>query len=272
VTGEVERMLDQVMTNLLISNQLALPQPVRCRVLLTTRLEAFMLGNTLILSRGLIDVLPEAGIAIVMAHQLGHLVQGHVRVDTKLGFPEVLRISDAELLAKLRFHHTVQEEQEADQRAIEILKKSPYAPKLPEGELALQALQDDAPQLSHLVEPAFGEHVADVTKAVRNDDVVRNAPDHNLDDPEQVAGLPLGSKLLVNPWNGRLELLHGERIAVPAPYERREFEVTAVVPFLDYFVEKPAEPKPPLTPPRRTTQHTSAPVRRPAASVKEKTL
>jgi hypothetical protein len=71
VTGEVEHKLDQVMTNLLISYQLALPQPVRCRVLLTTRLEAFMVGNTLILSRGLIDVLPEAGIAISDGTSIG---------------------------------------------------------------------------------------------------------------------------------------------------------------------------------------------------------
>ncbi len=46
-----------------------------CRVPLTTSLEAFTVGNTIVVSRGLIDVLPsESAVALVLAHQLAHNV------------------------------------------------------------------------------------------------------------------------------------------------------------------------------------------------------
>jgi hypothetical protein len=58
----------------------------------------------------------ESALALVIAHQLAHHVLGHQRVDMKLAFPDVLKISNAELLAKLKFRYTSAEEaaEEAD--------------------------------------------------------------------------------------------------------------------------------------------------------------
>ena len=75
--GTVDAILQAVTNNLLITNNLDIAG-VRCRVLLTTPLESFVVGRTIVLSRGLLDVLPdEATLAVVLAHELAHIVLRH---------------------------------------------------------------------------------------------------------------------------------------------------------------------------------------------------
>ena len=75
--GEVNQVLQTVANNLLVTNDLDIAG-VRCRVLLTTPLESFVVGRTIVLSRGLLDVLPdEATLAAVLAHELAHIVLRH---------------------------------------------------------------------------------------------------------------------------------------------------------------------------------------------------
>src|SRR5216117_380057 len=72
--GEVDRILQTVVNNLIITNKLEIVPDVRCRVLLTTPLESFTVGHTIVVSRGLLDVLPdEAPLAMMLAHELGHI-------------------------------------------------------------------------------------------------------------------------------------------------------------------------------------------------------
>ena len=76
--GDVDKILLTVVNNLEITNNIELSPPVRTRVLLTTPLETFSVGNTIVVSRGLIDVLPdESSLAMVLAHELAHIVLGH---------------------------------------------------------------------------------------------------------------------------------------------------------------------------------------------------
>src|SRR5947209_14093830 len=76
--GEVDKILQTVVTNLQVTNNIDLPRPVRTRVMLTSPLETFSVGQTIIVSRGLIDVLPdEASLAMVLSHELAHIVLGH---------------------------------------------------------------------------------------------------------------------------------------------------------------------------------------------------
>src|SRR2546426_346043 len=71
--GEVDKVLETVVNNLEVTNNLDIQPEVRCRVLLTSTLESFTIGHTIVLSRGLIDVLPdEASLATMEAHELGH--------------------------------------------------------------------------------------------------------------------------------------------------------------------------------------------------------
>ena len=76
--GDVDKILQTVVNNLEITNNIELPRPVRTRVLTTSPLETFSVGNTIVVSRGLIDVLPDEGsLAMVLSHELAHIVLGH---------------------------------------------------------------------------------------------------------------------------------------------------------------------------------------------------
>jgi len=92
--GDMDRILLTVVNNLEVTNNIDLPRPVRTRVLLTVPLETFSVGNTIVISRGLIDVLPdEASLAAVLAHELAHIVLGH-NLGSKYAFNDRMLFSD----------------------------------------------------------------------------------------------------------------------------------------------------------------------------------
>src|SRR5580704_2751930 len=92
--GDVDRILQTVVNNLEVTNNIDLPRPVRTRVLLTSPLETFSVGNTIVISRGLIDVLPdEASLAAVLSHELAHIVLGH-NLGSKYAFNDRMLFSD----------------------------------------------------------------------------------------------------------------------------------------------------------------------------------
>ena len=99
--GPVDKVLETVVTNLKVTNHLDNIPPVQCRVMLTSSLESFSLAYTIVLSRGLIDVLPdESSLAMILAHELAHIALGQ-KLDTKYAFNDRLQISDEDLLATL---------------------------------------------------------------------------------------------------------------------------------------------------------------------------
>jgi Peptidase family M48 len=73
--GDVEQSLDGIVEEIAESNHLHLPQ-IRCRVLLTTPIEMFHVGNTIIVSRGLLEMVPDKDtLAVFLAHELAHILQ-----------------------------------------------------------------------------------------------------------------------------------------------------------------------------------------------------
>src|ERR1019366_8654943 len=84
--GEIDKVLQTVLNNVMVTNNLDIQPDVRCRVLMTTPLESFTIGHTIVVSRGMIDVLPdEASLAMILTHELAHIALGH-HLDTKLAF------------------------------------------------------------------------------------------------------------------------------------------------------------------------------------------
>ena len=145
--GDVDKILQTVVNNLQVTNNIELSRPVRTRVLLTTPFETFSVGNTIVVSRGLIDVLPdEASLAMVLAHELAHIVLGH-NVYNQYAFNDRMLFSDESTYSNLGFKHSPAEEAQADRKAIELLKNSPYGQKLDTAGLFLKALQTQAPHL-----------------------------------------------------------------------------------------------------------------------------
>src|SRR2546429_1424472 len=117
--GEVDKILQTVVTNLQVTNNIDLPRPVRTRVMLTSPLETFSVGQTIIVSRGLIDVLPdEASLAMVLSHELAHIVLGH-NLGSKYAFNDRMLFTDESTYQNLGFKHIPEEEVAADKKAMD---------------------------------------------------------------------------------------------------------------------------------------------------------
>jgi Peptidase family M48 len=230
-SGELDKILGTVVNNLLVTNNIDLQGDVRCRVLLTAPLESFTIGHTIVVSRGLLDVLPdEASLAMVLAHELSHIVLGH-RLDTRLAFNDKLLFPDEDSFQRLDFKRNPADEEAADTKAIELLKNSPYKDKLGNAGLFLRALQEKSPELPNLIRPHLGNSVT-AGKNMRMAALLESAP--ALDDKklDQIAALPLGGRIKVDPWTDQAELSKAKPVALTSAREKMEFEITPVFPYL----------------------------------------
>jgi protein involved in polysaccharide export with SLBB domain len=228
-SGTVEQVLNTVVNNLIVSAQLNVE--VHCRVLLTTPIETFTIGRTIVISRGLIDVLPdEASLAIMLSSELAHIALGH-RTPTQFAFRNQTMLSDADLLQRVHFARTAAELLEASQRTIEIMRASPYQ-KTANAGLFLKALRSKEAALPNLLAANIGNQVATTEALDRLTDFTVSAPDLEEDKLDQIAALPLGSRVKLNPWSNRLELVKTRPIALLSAREKMPFEVTPFVLYL----------------------------------------
>jgi Peptidase family M48 len=230
--GEVDRILQTVVNNLEVTNNIDLPRPVRTRVLLTAPLETFSVGNTIVISRGLVDVLPdEASLAAVLAHELAHIVLGH-NLGSKFAFNDRMLFNDASTYQNLGFKHIPEEEQSADKKAIELLKNSPYAQKLDSVGLFLKALQLRAPQLSALLTTHLGNPLAENGTVIRLSGLALQGPALDNAKLDQIAALPLGGRVKINPWDDKAEMVKTAPVAITSARDKMPFEVTPFFPRL----------------------------------------
>jgi hypothetical protein len=234
--GEVDQVLDTVVNNLIVTNNLVLDSPVRVRTLLTTPLESISVGHTIVLSRGLIDVLPdEACLAAVLAHELAHIALNHT-VDTAYAFTDRLLFEDPDVIKHLNIARTAEEEDAADKKAEEILKNSPYKDKLGHVGLFLRQLSARSDEVPHLIKPLLGNRMAGTNKDLRLGGLMEMSPELQVRNPQQVAALPLGSRVRMNPWNDQLYMMKSHNIALMSAKEKLPFEIT---PFILHLTREP---------------------------------
>ena len=240
-TGEVDKILETVILNLQITNNLQTETPIKARVLLTSPLESFTIGRTVVLSRGLIDVLPdEASLAMMLAHELSHISLGHRVIDPKFAFADKLMVPDDELLSTVRFRHDASEENAVDAHVIELLKNSPYKDKLNDAGLFLRAVNENAMKLKNLIQPHIGEHTDGEGQQRRLTELIQNSPTLDPNRVDQIAALPLGGRVVMNPWSSRVELLRGGSVPLNSAREKSSMAVTPLVPYLRYAEAKAA--------------------------------
>jgi hypothetical protein len=230
--GEVNKVLETVLSNLEITNNLDIQPEVRARVLLTSPLESFTIGHTIVLSRGLLDVLPdEASLAMILAHELAHIALGH-RIDTKYAFNDRMLFDDAQAFKSVKMKRDDKEEIDADQKAAEYLEKSPYKDKLGNAGLFLRAVDERAGQLDHLLLPHIGNRMVKGSQVRRMADLMKSAPQLETGRVDQIAALPLGSRVRVDPWTSKIELIKTKPLTLMSAREKMPFEVTPVFLYL----------------------------------------
>jgi hypothetical protein len=240
---EVNETLNAVIHNLLVSNEISLD--VFCRVLLTTPLETFSIGQAIIISRGLLDVLPdEASLAMVLSDELAHIVLGHP-TDTMFAFADRTMFPDRELSRRLQFRRTATEMEAAHQKALEILTHSPYADRMATAGLFLKTLRRRAPQLPNLIRASLGNQLTTEEDLVRLGELAKKTPELKTARGEQVAALPLGSRLKLDPWTNQLRMLEGKPTAPRDAGDEAHFGVTPLMIHLTRAPEAlPEEPHP----------------------------
>jgi hypothetical protein len=259
--GEVDKVLQTVLENLEITNNISIQPEIRARVLMTTPMESVYVGHTIVISRGLLDVLPdEATLAAVIAHQLGHIVLGH-QMDTAFAFSDRTSFEDDQTLRRVYLARSEAEEDAADQKALELLQKSPYTDKLPKVGLFLRMLAARGGELPHLISPLLGNGMAAASNGVRLAALLQNAPEIQMDRPDQIAALPLGARIKVNPWNNQLTLLKTRNVPPVSGTEKLPFEITPVFLHLTRYSE--TAQKAPVTGPDREQPASTSQVRAP---------
>jgi hypothetical protein len=236
--GEVDKVLDTVVNNLEVTNNIDVEPEVRCRVMMTSTLESFTLGHTIVLSRGLIDVLPdEASLATIMAHEMGHVILGH-RMDSNFAFFDQLLVDDKETFRHFGFARTPAEEEAANKKGEELLAnalKDPQVAKswqMANAALFFQALRTRQKEIPNLISAHLGDRVPTIA------DLKAPAP---AADPKQnpqtitITALPIGGRVKVDPWNDTLAMIKSKPIGTVAEREKMPFEVTPFMPYLTRF-------------------------------------
>src|SRR5262249_14320046 len=197
-----------------------------CRVLLTTPLETFSIGHTIAISRGLLDVLPdEASLAMVLAKELAHIALGH-RTATEFAFHNRTMLSDADLLQRFRFQRSEADVGAAGRKMVEILKASPYKQKMGAAELFLKALSSRAGRLPKLIQATVGSHLTSGQTLALLRGLATQGTTLQEKSLEQIAALPLGSRIKLEPWTNQITLMRNKPISLLSAREKMPFEVT----------------------------------------------
>lgn len=250
--GEVDKILDTVVNNLEVTNNLDVEPEVRCRVLMTSTLESFTMGHTIVLSRGLIDVLPdEASLAAVVAHELGHVVLGH-RMDSTYAFFDQLLVDDKETFRHFGFGRTPAEEEAANKKGEEFLAnalKDPQVAKswhMENASLFFQALQSRQKEIPNLISPHLGDRVPSLaalaTAPAPQPEPPTAQPADAKPNSETVVALPIGGRVKLDPWNDKLEMIKSKPVGTMAEREKMPFEVTPFMPYLTRFGSEAGKP------------------------------
>jgi len=221
-----------VVQNIEVTNNLEIEPEIRCRVLLTQPMESFTVGHTIIVSRGLIDALPdEASLAAVLAHEMAHILLSH-EINEQYAFSDRMIFPDETTISKIAVSRTPEEEKEADAKALQLLQNSPYKDKLASAGLFFAAMQAEAPQLPNLIKAHFGNSLQSPETGVRMSSLVASAPALQTKDLKQIAALPLGGRIKLDAWSDQLSIKKTQTVRLMSANEKMPFEVTPMFPYL----------------------------------------
>jgi len=240
--GYEQKVLDQIVINLVVPNNLAFTDQVHCRVLLTDTVEATTVGNTILISKGLIDSLPsEEAIASVVAMELAHIAMGH-HIDTRYAFNDRLLFPDESTFQRIAMNHSDVDNASASKKAMEYLGNSMYKDRLANAGLYYEELVERAKVLKALNTPKLGDSLLKPDGTPWMADLMHEAPKINWDDLNQTAALPLGSWLKTDPWDDKVHMLNAKRYAPMNARDKMPFEVTPIFYKLQRYDEASAAP------------------------------
>jgi hypothetical protein len=226
--SDFDKTLEQVTNNLILGNKLTLAGEVHCRVLLTTPLESLAVGNTILISKGLVDVLPsEEDLAAVLSFQLAQIVLGH-QIDTRYAFDDRLLFPDEATFQQIRMNHSEQEDLDSAKKAVDLLHNSIYQDKLRNVGLFLAQLQAREKNLSALMTPRMGDSMIKRDGTAWLSGVAKEPAQLDADNLTQIAALPLGSHLRIDAWDDEVHFLNVKAEPILNAREKMPLELTPI--------------------------------------------
>jgi hypothetical protein len=252
--SDFDQTLQALANNILVYNNIQTPRPIRVRTLLTEPLESLAVGNTIIISKGLLDTASvqtqdgkqiEGNLNAILAFQVAHIVLGH-RLDTKYAFSDRLLFPSTSVFERIPMHHTAADNAEAAKKAMELLS----AKELVDGEqyfgLYLQQLQQRLKALPSLNQPMIGDALikSDTDSTFWMQALVPKGIKLDIKDLKQQAAMPLASFLRFDPWTDQLIKMNASFEPILNERDKMPFEVEPVYLKLSYY-KAPAPPAAP---------------------------
>ncbi len=251
--SEFDKTLEALANNIIAYNNITLSRPIRVRTLLTEPLESIAIGNTIVLSKSLIDttaVVTQDGaqqmgnLNAILAFQIAHIILAH-RLDTKYAFNDRLLFPSTSVFNRIPMHHTDAENAAAAKKAMELLSVKDLEDGQQYFSLYLQQLQQRVKNLKALNEPMIGDGLvkSDVDPTFWMAAIVAKGPKLDVKDLKQQAAMPLASFLRFDPWTDQLYVMHSSYEPLLTAADKMPFEVEPVYLKLNYY-KAPAEAQP----------------------------
>ncbi|GAC1417409.1 MAG: hypothetical protein NVSMB62_08050 [Acidobacteriaceae bacterium] len=257
--SEFDKTLEALANNILVYNNIQLSSPIRVRTLLTEPLESLAVGNTVILSKGLIDTAAvptqdgkqiEGNLNSILAFQVAHIILGH-RLDTKYAFNDRLLFPSTSVFERIPMHHTAADNTEAAKKAVELLSVKELADGQQYFGLYLQQLQQRLKGLHALNQPMIGDALikSDTDESFWMQALMNKGIKLDPKDLKQQAAMPLASFLRFDPWTDALVQMHPSFEPILNARDKMPFEVEPVFLKLAYWKEPQAPAVPPVAAP-----------------------
>src|SRR5580704_5626659 len=278
--SEFDKTLEALANNILAYNNITLSRPIRCRTLLTEPLESLAIGNTIVISKSLLDTTAVqsadgaqqmGNLNAILAFQIAHIILAH-RLDTKYAFNDRLLFPSTSVFNRIPMHHTDADNTAAAKKALELLNAKELEGGQQYFSLYLQQLQQRVKSLKALNEPMIGDGL------VKSDEdptfwmaaIESKGPKLDMKDLKQQAAMPLASFLRFDPWTDQVFVMHSAFEPLLTAADKMPFEVEPVYLKLSYYKASEA-PAPAAAPAATTTpnppaDNTAAPAPAPAAA------
>ncbi|MGC8550492.1 MAG: hypothetical protein ACP5M4_12400 [Acidobacteriaceae bacterium] len=223
-----DKVLETVTNNIIIGNNLNLPGEIHCRVMLTEPLESLAVGNTILLSKGLIDVLPnEEDLAAVISFQLAQILLGH-HIDTRYAFSDRLLFPDEAAFQRIDMNHSNADDASAAKEAVQLFDHSVYAGKSANVGLFFEQLVAREGALKNLLSPRLGDSLIQPDGQPWLAAFMKGAPRLDMKNLNQIAALPLDSHLKIDPWTDQVETLKYRPAPLLSAADKMPFEITPI--------------------------------------------
>ena len=252
--SEFDKTLEALAGNILAYNNITLSRPIRCRTLLTQPLESLAIGNTIVISKSLLDttgVVTQDGqqqmgnLNAILAFQIAHIILAH-RLDTKYAFNDRLLFPTTSVFNRIPMHHTDADNAAAAKKAMELLSAKELEGGQQYFSLYLQQLQQRVKSLKALNEPMIGDGLtkSDEDPTFWMAAIESKGPKLDMKDLKQQAAMPLASFLRFDPWTDQVYVMHSAFEPLLTAADKMPFEVEPVYLKLSYY-KLPADATPP---------------------------